>query len=46
MTPPDSIETVLKDSKYCLDLFSEDAVASLRKRVSIKNIKGKDLSLL
>ena len=41
MTPPDSIETVLKDSKYRLGLFSEDAIASLRKRVSIKNIKGK-----
>jgi len=42
MTPPDIIETILKDSKYHLGLFSSDEISSLAKKVSIKITKGKD----
>ena len=42
MIPADIIETILKDSKYHLGLFSEDEIMSLVDKIFIKTTKGKD----
>jgi len=42
MTQPDIIQTILKDSKYQLALFSADEVESLRKEIFTKTTRGKE----
>lgn len=41
MTQEDIIQTTLKDSNYHLSLFSEDEIVALRKKIVIKELKGK-----
>jgi type I restriction enzyme M protein len=41
MTQDDIIQTTLKDSNYHLSLFSEDEIVALRKKIVIKESKGK-----
>ncbi|OGW24524.1 MAG: type I restriction endonuclease subunit M [Nitrospirae bacterium GWB2_47_37] len=41
MTQEDIIQTILKDSNYHLSLFSEDEIAALRRKIVIKESKGK-----
>ena len=40
MTPPDIIQSVLKDSRYDLTLFTKDEVDALRGKVFIKPTRG------
>ena len=42
MTQPDIIRTILKDSNYHLDLFTDPEVQSLREKVFIKTVRGKE----
>lgn len=42
MTPPDIIESIFKDSKHRLSLFSENEILSLAEKVTIKTSRGKD----
>jgi len=42
MTQPDIIQTILKDSDYHLDLFTDAEVQALRERIFIKTVKGQD----
>ena len=41
MTQPDIIQSILKDSNYHLDLFSEYEIASLREKIVTKTTRGK-----
>jgi type I restriction enzyme M protein len=41
MTKEDIIQTTLKDSNYHLSLFSEEELLALRRRIVIKESKGK-----
>jgi type I restriction enzyme M protein len=41
MTQEDVIQTILKDSNYHLSLFSEDEISALRKKIIVKESKGK-----
>ena len=42
MTQPDIIQTILKDSNYHLDLFTDDEIQELRKKIFIKPVRGKE----
>ena len=42
MRQTDIIQTILKDSNYHLDLFSEDEIESIRKKICIKPIRNKE----
>ena len=42
MPQPDIIQTILKDSNYHLDLFTDPEVQSLREKVFIKTVRGKE----
>ena len=42
MTQPDIIQTILKDSNYHLDLFTNTEVQALRKEILTQTIKGKE----
>ena len=42
MTQPDLIQTILKDSNYHLDLFTEPEVQTLRQKIFIKTVRGKE----
>ena len=42
MTQPDIIQTILKDSNYHLDLFTNTEVQALRKDILTQTIKGKE----
>jgi type I restriction enzyme M protein len=42
MTQPDIIQTILKDSKYRLALFTTEEIDALRSQVFIKTTKGKE----
>ncbi len=42
MPQPDIIQTILKDAKYSLSLFSVEEIELLRKRVFAKAAKGKE----
>ena len=42
MTQPDIIQTILKDSNYHLDLFTDAEVQTLREKISIKTVRGKE----
>lgn len=42
MTPPDIIQTILKDSNYSLSLFSRNEIESLRKHIFTKINKDKE----
>ncbi len=42
MTEPDILQTILKDSNYNLSLFSKDEIASLRKKIFIKTVRGQE----
>ncbi len=42
MTEPDILQTILKDSNYNLSLFSKDEIASLRKKIFIKIVRGQE----
>ena len=46
MTPPDIIQSVLKDSRYDLGLFAKDEVDALRGKVFIKPARGKDTAFV
>ena len=46
MTQPDIIQSILKDSNYHLDLFLDDEIASLRKKVSIKTTRSKETAFV
>jgi len=39
---PDIIQTILKDSNYHLDLFTDPEVQSLRQKIFIKTVRGKE----
>jgi type I restriction enzyme M protein len=41
MTQEDIVQTTLKDSNYHLSLFSEEEISALRKKIVIKEAKGK-----
>ncbi len=42
MPQPDIIQTILKDSNYHLDLFTDPEVQSLREKIFIKTVRGKE----
>ena len=42
MTQPDSIQTILKDSNYHLDLFTDSEIQELREKIFIKPVRGKE----
>lgn len=42
MTQPDIIQTILKDSNYHLDLFTDPEVQALREKIFIKTVRGKE----
>ena len=42
MTQPDIIQTILKDSNYHLDLFTDDEIQELRKKIFIKPVRSKE----
>ena len=42
MTQPDIIQTILKDSDYHLDLFTDTEVQALREKIFIKTVRGKE----
>ena len=42
MNQPDIIQTIHKDSNYHLDLFTDAEVQSLREKVFIKTVRGKE----
>ena len=42
MTHPDVIQTILKDSKYDIELFEESEIQTLREEIFTKNHRGKD----
>ena len=42
MTQTDIVQTILKDSDYHLSLFSEGEIESLRNKVFLKTIRGKE----
>ena len=42
MTQPNIIQIILKDSNYHLDLFTDDEIQELRKKIFIKPVKGKE----
>ena len=42
MTQPDIIQTILKDSNYHLDLFTDAEVQTLRQKIFIKTVRGKE----
>ena len=46
MRQKDIIQTILKDSNYHLDLFSEDEIESIRKKICIKPIRNKETSFI
>ncbi len=46
MTKPDVIQSILKDSNYHLDLFSDDEITSLRERIVTKTTKGKETAFV
>ena len=41
MTQPDIIQTILKDSNYHLDLFTDTEVQALREEILIQTVRGK-----
>lgn len=43
MTPPDIIETILKDSHYHLALFAVDEIETFRGKIFTKSIRGKEI---
>ena len=42
MTQPDIIQTILKDSDYRLDLFTDDEIQERREKIFIKPVRGKE----
>ena len=42
MPQPDIIQAILKDSSYHLDLFTDPEVQSLRQKIFIKTVRGKE----
>ena len=42
MTQPDIIQTILKDSKYYLNLFTNTEVQALRKEIRIQTMRDKE----
>ena len=42
MAQPDIIQTILKDSNYHLDLFTDAEVQTLRQKIFIKTVRGKE----
>lgn len=46
MAQPDIIQTILRDSNYHLDLFTNTEVQALRKEILIQTIKGKETAFI
>ena len=46
MTQPDIIQTILKDSDYRLDLFTDIEVQALREEILIQTVKGKETAFI
>ncbi len=46
MTPPNTLQTILKDSNDHLTLFSDDEIASLRGKIFTKTIRGKETAFV
>ena len=46
MTQPDVIQSILKDSDYHLDLFTDDEIASLREKIFTKTTRGKETAFV
>ena len=46
MTQPDIIQTILKDSNYHLDLFTNTEVQALREEILIQTAKGKETAFI
>ena len=42
MAQPDIIQTILKDSNYHLDFFTDPEVQSLRQKIFIKTVRGRE----
>ena len=42
MNQPDIIQRIIGDSRHSLALYSEDEIAALRKRVTVKTHRGKE----
>lgn len=42
MIQPDIIQTILKDSNYHLDLFTDPEIQALREKIFIKTVRGKE----
>ena len=42
MSQPDILQTILKDSKYHLDLFDESEIQVLREEILIQTVRGKE----
>ena len=46
MTPADPIKTILKNSEYHLSLFSESEIDALRKRIELRESRGKETAFV
>ena len=46
MTQPDIIQTILKDSNYHLDLFTNTEVQALRAEIIIQTVSGKEIPFI
>lgn len=42
MTQPDILQTILKDSNYHLNYFTDDEVEIVRNKITIKTVRGKE----
>ena len=45
-TQPDIIQTILKDSRYRLDLFTDAEVAALRRRIEFRESRGRQIPVV
>ena len=46
MTQPDIIQTILKDSNYHLDLFTEAEIRTLQDKIFTDTVKGKEIPFI
>ena len=46
MTQPDIIQTILKDSNYDLDLFTDTEIQALREEIITQTVRGKETAVI
>lgn len=46
MTQPDIIQTILKDTNYHLDLFTDDEIQALREEIIFQTFRGKETAFV